>query len=155
MTARIRLLGLLSVAVTALAAAAIAQATTTVEQSPFTADVTLCSSGNTVSISGTLLAVTSTTTTPSGGTVETIHFQPQGVSGIDTTTGTMYRAVGLTRDTTVSFPAGDGFTDTFVNRFHIQATGGGESFLVTETYHITVSPDGTVRVEFDKFESTC
>jgi hypothetical protein len=30
-----------------------------------------------------------------------------------------------------------------------------KSFEVTETYHITISPDGTMRVEFDRFESTC
>ena len=155
MRARMRLLGLLSVAVAALAVAAVAQSATTVVKIPFAADVTLCSSGNTVSISGTLLTVASTTTTPSGGTVETIHFQPQGISGIDTTTGTMYRAVGLTREVTVTHQGGVGFTDTFVNRFHIQATGGGESFLATTTAHITVSPDGTIRVEFDKSESTC
>jgi hypothetical protein len=149
-----RLVGLFSAAAAALVAAAIAQATTTVEKTTFAADVTLCSSGDIVSISGPLLVVASTTATPSGGMVSTIHFQPQGVSGIDTTTGTMYRAVGLTREVTVNSPAG-GFTDTFVNRFHIQATRGGESFKVTETFHITVSPDGTIRVEFDKFASTC
>jgi len=150
-----RVLGLLSVAVAALAVAAVAQATTTIERSPFTADVTLCSSGNTVSISGTLLTVASTTTTPSGAIVETIHFEPQGISGIDTTTGTMYRAVGLTREVTVTHQGGVAFTDTFVNRFHIQATRGGESFLAITTAHVTVSPDGTVRVEFDKSDSTC
>jgi hypothetical protein len=154
MRAKIRLLGLLSVVGAALAVVAIAQAATTSQKTPFATDVTLCNSGDTVSISGSLLVVTSTTATPSGGFIEAIHFQPQGISGIDTTTGTTYRAVGLTRDITVNSPAG-GFTDTFVNRFLIQATGGGESYKATGTAHITVSPDGTVRVDFDREASTC
>ena len=54
----------------------------------------------------------------------------------------------------VTSPPG-GYTETFVNQFHIQATGGAESFLVTELFHVTVTPDGTVRVMFDNFSSTC
>lgn len=51
-------------------------------------------------------------------------------------------------------PAG-GFTETFVNRFHIQSTRGAESFVVTQTFHITITADGTIRVEFDNFSATC
>ena len=46
-------------------------------------------------------------------------------------------------------------TETFVNQFHIQATGGAQSFLVTELFHITVTPDFNVRVIFGNFSSTC
>jgi hypothetical protein len=131
MRARIRLLGLLSVAVAALAVAAVAQSATTVERFPLADDVTLCSSGNTVSISGTLLAVTSTTTTQSGGAVETIHFNPHGISGIDATTGTLYRAVG--REIRLGYQAADGFI-------------GGELFdtrleLATDWFALGLSTD--------------
>jgi hypothetical protein len=54
----------------------------------------------------------------------------------------------------VNSPPG-GTTDTFVNRFHIQATGGAESFIVSEPFHIIIAPDGTVKVEFEKFAATC
>jgi hypothetical protein len=47
-------------------------------------------------------------------------------------------------------PAG-GITEAFVNRFHIQATRGQQSYIVTEFFHITVSPDGTIRSFFDDF----
>jgi hypothetical protein len=137
----------------ALAAPVGAQAATTVEKIPFD-DVVLLCNGHVVEISGTLLSTETTTTTPSGGATIAIHFQPQGVSGVDLATGTPYRATGLTRDVMVTSPPG-GFTETFVNRFHIQATRGAESFVVSETFHITVSPDGTIRVVFDNFSSTC
>ena len=139
--------------VVALAVAVSAQAATTVQQVPFSISVTICN-GDTVQLTGTLLITTSTTSTPSGGLIAAVHFQPQGVSGVDTTTGTVFYAVGLTRDVSVSSPPG-GFTETFVNQFHIQATGGAQSFLVTDLFHVTVTPDGTVSVSFDNFSSTC
>jgi hypothetical protein len=82
------------------------------------------------------------------------HFQPQGVTGVDLVTGTVFHATGLTRDLIVNSPPG-GITETFVNRFHIQATGGVESYIVTELFHVTVTPSGTVTVDFDNFASTC
>jgi hypothetical protein len=33
--------------------------------------------------------------------------------------------------------------------------GGAQSFIVTEVFHITVTPDGTVTVALDKFSITC
>ncbi len=148
-----RLLALVGLVV-ALCVPAAAQAATTTQKLPFEGSVLLCASGDIVELSGTLLVTSTTTVTPSGGFLVADHFQPQGISGIDTTTGTVYRAVGLTRDIFISSPAG-GLVETYVNRFHIQATRGAESYLVKEVFHVTVSPDGTVRVEFDKFSSTC
>ena len=144
---------LLLAVVMALAAAVGAQAGTTVQKEPFDRLVVICN-GDVVELTGTLLTTTSTTSTPNGGLIAAVHFQPQGVSGVDATTGTLFKAVGLTRDVSVTSPPG-GYTETFVNRFHIQATGGAQSFLVIELFHITVSADGTVRVMFDNFSSTC
>ena len=149
MLKRVLLLGV----VMALVAAVSAQAATTVQKVPFDETLVLCN-GDTVELTGTLLTITSTTSTPNGGLIAAVHFQPQHVSGVDATTGTVFRAVGLTRDVSVISPPG-GYTETFVNRFHIQATGGAESFLVTELFHITVTADGTVRVTIDNFSSTC
>jgi hypothetical protein len=82
------------------------------------------------------------------------HFQPQGITGVDQVTGTVFHATGLTRDLIVESPRG-GTTETFVNRFHIQATRGAQSFIVTDLFHITVTPDGTVRVEIEVHSETC
>lgn len=148
-----RLLALVGVVV-ALCVPAAAQAATTVQKVPFVGEVALCSSGDIVELSGTLLVTSTETATPNGGFVFADHFQPQGISGVDTTTGIVYRATGLTRDLFVASPKG-GSTETFVNRFHIQATTGSESFLASETFHITVGADGTERVFIDKFSATC
>jgi hypothetical protein len=147
-----RLLVILAV-VGALAAPVSAQATTTVERVTFEDTFLLCN-GDPIHLSGTLLAVISETATPSGGLVVAIHFQPQGVTGVDQVTGTVFRAGGLTRDLIVNSPPG-GTTETFVNRFHNQATRGAESYIVSELFHVTVTPDGTVTVFFDNFTSTC
>jgi hypothetical protein len=137
----------------ALAAPVSAQAATTVEKVTFDDTFPLCN-GDPIHLSGTLLAVMSETTTPSGGEIFAFHFQPQGVTGVDLVTGTVFHATGLTRDLIVNSPPG-GATETFVNRFHVQATGGAESFIVSELFHITIAPDGTVTVELDNFASTC
>ena len=147
-----RLLMILAV-VGALAAPVSAQAGTTVEKQTVDQTFPLCN-GAPIHESGPLLAVFSETTTPSGGEVLAFHFQPQGVTGVDLVTGAVFHATGLTRDLIVNSPPG-GSTETFVNRFHIQATSGGESFIISELFHVTVTPDGTVRVFFDNFSSTC
>jgi hypothetical protein len=147
-----RLLVLIGAVVT-LAIPASAQAITTVERIPFETTILLCN-GGVVDLEGQLSVTTTSTTTPAGGFVFAIHFQPQGVKGIDITTGTAYIATGLTRDLVVATPPG-GFTETYVNRFHIQATTGAESYIVTELFHVTFSPDGTLRVVIDKFSAPC
>jgi hypothetical protein len=147
-----RLLMILAV-VGVLAAPVSAQASTTVERVTFEDTFPLCN-GDPLHLSGTLLVVISETATPSGGEVVAFHFQPQNVTGVDLVTGTVFHAGGLTRDLIVNSPPG-GSTETFVNRFHIQATGGAESFIVSELFHVTVTPDGTVTVFLDNFASTC
>jgi len=130
-----------------------AQASTTVEQVPFDDTFPLCN-GDPIHISGTLLATTTERETPSGGHLFAFHFQPQGIRGVDLVTGTVFHATGLTRDLIVDSPAG-GTTETFVNRFHIQATRGAQSYIVNDLFHITVTPDGTVRVEIAMSSTTC
>jgi hypothetical protein len=130
-----------------------AQAGTTVERVTFEDEFPLCN-GHLIHISGPLLLTTTDTFTPSGGHVFAFHAQPQGVRGVDLVDGTVFRAVGLTRDIIVESPPG-GTTETFVNRFHIQATGGAESYIITDLFHITITPDGTVRVEVEVHSEPC
>jgi hypothetical protein len=148
-----RLLALIGVAA-ALSVPAAATAATTVQRVPFVGDVALCSSGDIVELSGTLLVTSTTRATPNGGFLAALHFQPQGISGADTTTGTRYSASGLTRDLFVSSPGG-AFTETYVNRFHIQATANAESFDLREVLHVTVGANGSVRVFLDRLSFNC
>src|SRR5439155_2733739 len=126
---------------------------TTTATAPFQADVTACN-GDTIRLSGQLLGVFTATANAAGGVVFSTHIQPQGVSGVDLQTGTAYRGTGLTRDQIVVGPSGV-TTITLVNRFHIQATAGAESFDVSETLHITDQADGTVTAFVDKFSAPC
>jgi hypothetical protein len=102
----------------------------------------------------TLLGVFTETATPSGGFVFSSHFQPQGVQGVDLVTGTIFRATGLTRDIVIFVPPG-GITETFINQFHIQATTGEESFIVSEVFHITITANGDITAFVDNFRATC
>ena len=142
-----------AVVMAALAVSTAASAATTVQRIPIDIEVGLCN-GDTVDLSGTLLDSVVETATPSGGFVLAFHDNPQGLSGVDTTAGTVFHGTGLTRQVDVFSPAG-GETFTFVNRFHIQATGGAQSFIVSETEHVTVTPSGAVTVSFDNFSATC
>ena len=134
-------------------ASSASQASATTEKVPFDADVLACN-GDVIHISGTLLSIFTETATPSGGFVVSSHFQPQGIKGVGLTTGTPYAATGLTRDILVVSPKG-GSTETFVNQFHIQATRGAESFIVSEVFHVTVNANGDVTASVDNFSSTC
>jgi hypothetical protein len=147
-----RLLLILGVVAALAVPVSAAQAGTTVQTVTFDATFPLCN-GDLIHLTGPLLITISATSTPSGGLVFGIHVQPQGVTGVDLTTGTVFQASGLTRDLIVISPSG-GFTETFVNQFHLQATGGAQSFIVTELFHVTVTPDGTVRF-FATFSATC
>jgi hypothetical protein len=145
----------------ALAAAALsvpvaAQAATTIERGTLEGSVTLCASGHIVEFSGPLLTISTTTAMPTGGSVTAVHFQPQGITGVDTTTGAVYRVVGPAGNVFVrSEPGVAGSTETLVVRFHLQATGGGESWIFGEVFHLRINPDGSVRAQFDKLSSTC
>jgi hypothetical protein len=144
---------ILVAALATLASPVSAQAAASVEQVPFEADVLACN-GDVIHLSGRLLVVFTETATPSGGFMFSAHFQPQGVMGVDLVTGTRFIATGLTREITVLSPPG-GFTDAFVNQFHIQATTGEESFIVSEVLHITVNANGDLTASVDNFRATC
>jgi hypothetical protein len=74
--------------------------------------------------------------------------------GVDTQTGTNFIDTGLNLDMVVNVPTG-GVSETFVNRFRLQATGGEQSFIVSETLHLTVNANGDLTVFFDNFSATC
>jgi len=148
-----RLLLVLFAAFVALAVSVSAQAATTVQKITFDTTFPLCN-GDLIHLTGPLSISMTETATPSGGELIAFKANPQGVTGVDLVTGTVFHATGLTRDLVVNSPPG-GSTETFVNQFHIQATAGAQSYIVTELFHVTVTPDGTTTVFFDTFASTC
>lgn len=128
-----------------------AGAFTTVEKIPF--EVTLTECGETISLSGQLNVVFTVQELGGGGFLVTSHANPQGVTGASSS-GARYQATGMTTSTTVSIPSG-GFTATFVNRFHIVGTMGAPTFAVTDTLHITITPNGDVTAVVDNFSLKC
>lgn len=139
--------------VTGFAVPATAHAATSTQTIPLNTFVAACN-GDTIQLSGSLLIIQTGTTTASGGFVFSLHFQPQGVSGVDLQTGTMYRGTGVTRSIAVSSPVG-GSTQTLVNQFRVQATSGGQSFIITELLHVTVNANGTLTAFLDNFSASC
>lgn len=144
---------LIAAVAAALVLPAAAQAATTTFTTPFQADVTACN-GDTIRLSGQLLGVVTATANPAGGVVVSTHFQPQGIRGVDLQTGTAYLGTGLTLDLTVVSPSGV-TSFTYVNRFHVQATAGAESYDVSVTAHITALADGTVTAFVDNISAAC
>lgn len=137
----------------ALVLAGAAQAAATTVTTPFQADITACN-GDTIHLRGQLLTLFTATANRAGGFVFSTHSQPQGVRGVDLQTGTTYLGTGLTRDLTVLSPSGV-TTLTVVNRFHLQATAGAQSFDVSETLHLTALADGTITAFVDNFSAPC
>jgi hypothetical protein len=147
-----RLLFVVGLAVT-LAAPIAAHAATSVTKITFNDTEILCN-GDTLDISGPVLLVLGQTTTPSGGEVTTFRAGPQGISAVDITTGTVFYATGTTTDVVVTSPPG-GSMETFINRFHLQATRGDQSFVISETFHITFTPSGQMTALVEMSSSTC
>ena len=138
--------------ITGLALPAATNAAATTTTIPLQTTITECNLN--IELSGSLLIVATTTSTPSGGFIATIHSQPQNVRGLDLFTGTSYIGTGLTRETFIGLPS-SGLIVTIVSEFHIQATAGGQSFLVSQLFHITVTGDGTITAEVANLYTTC
>ena len=150
---RIRLVGLLAGVACALLCAGAAQAATTVQVLPYNQFVTICN-GDTVQLSGTLLAVTSFKALPSGGHVSVVRFQTQHVTGVDLVTGDTYILASTLSGEGVLNPAG-GAEGTFLSHFELRSTSGAESYVMGLLAHLTVAPDGTYIVNFVKPTIPC
>jgi hypothetical protein len=146
-----RLIALVMPVAVALVIASPASAATTREIIPFEDTITDC--GNTIHISGEVLAIYTVNETPSGGFLVAAHFQPRRITGTDEL-GRPYIGTGLTRDILVVTPAG-GETSTFVNRFHIVGTMGAPTLSISDTFHITVTPSGEVVTVVDRSSVEC
>jgi hypothetical protein len=108
--------------------------------------------GEYIQLSGTLHILFTTMIDDQGGFHTKFQNQPQGVSGTGLTTGDKYQAVGETSGT---FNGKIGFEQTFENNFKIVGQGPGNNFMIHETFHITVNPNGTLTVFLDKTSIEC
>jgi len=83
------------------------------------------------------------------------HFQPQAISGTWESTGTRYRATGVTQQSFKSSLQNGQANLTFVNNFRMIGQGPGNNYLMHENLHITINADGTLTVFHDNFSFDC
>ncbi len=108
--------------------------------------------GEDIRLTGTLNIVLVEKTNGNGHVVFHLGTNPQGATGMGLTTGTVYRATGITLETVTVSP---GFTDTFVNNFRIIGPGRTANVLIHEVFHVTVNAQGVVTAELDHFTAEC
>src|SRR5262245_19514553 len=89
---------------------------------PVDMDVVIPKTGDTVHLSGSLHIVIDETGDSAGGSHITEHFQPQGVSGVDLTTGAKYQGTGVTKAQSI-VTAGGANHLTIINNFKIIGQG--------------------------------
>jgi hypothetical protein len=87
-----------------------------------------------------------------------VHFQlvqmDRNSTGVGLTTGARYRQVGV-QHSTAFFSVGIDEVQTFTLAGGVIGEGQAPDFQAHETFHLTVTPDGQVRVEFDRFRFVC
>ena len=93
-----------------------------------------------------------TTFDNAGGFHSKFHFSPEGVSGTGLTTGDKYQATGVIQG---QFNGKVGVEEIFVNNFRIIGQGNGNNFLLHQTIHTTVNPDGTVTADVNVVSVEC
>jgi hypothetical protein len=85
----------------------------------------------------------------------TLHFQPQGISGVGESTGDKYQATGVTQERFGGSFVNGQFSDTFINNFRIIGQGPGNNYLVHQTFHITFNANGELTAFVDNFSVDC
>ena len=108
--------------------------------------------GETVFFSGTLHGVSVTTIDDTGTFHTVLHFQPQGIHGEGLTTGDNYQWTGATQAT---YNGLVGYENTFINNYRIIGEGPNNNFLIHQTFHATVQPDGEVTIVVDHYSVEC
>jgi len=73
---------------------------------------------------------------------------------IGQTTGTIFRATGVTLFLGDNNPDKGAFTDTFINRYHLVGQGGVQ-FWNFNTIHVTITPDGDITADVLNEYTTC
>lgn len=120
------------------------------ESIPFEASVTIPKTGDVVQLSGALHYKVDETFDSAGGLQFKIQMQPQGVSGVDLTTGVKYQGNGGTQTMEI-FTANGAVSLTSVNNFRIIGQGPDNNYTVHENFHVTINANGDVTAAIDNF----
>jgi hypothetical protein len=145
---------LLTMVQSAAPARAQAATTTTNVTFPFNVVIPNPCTGEAIAFTGENHFVIHTTATPSGTFETTIHSNLQNVSGVGTVTGAIYRAVISNKQTTV-LTAAAGQVNTLIGNFHIIGPGAGNNFILHNTVHVTINPNGEATADVVNFFAEC
>lgn len=109
--------------------------------------------GEDLLLSGDLHILFHFTATPSGAYQYDSQYQPQGMSGVGSLSGTKYQATGMTRDSGrfTALP----YAFTYVNNFRMIGQGTGSNYLVHENVHATINPNGQMTAYVDNYSVEC
>jgi len=131
------------------------QAETTIERLvvPFVFDGVNPCNGEVVLLTGELKITTRTTVDAQGRTHVALTLVPSEVRG-DGESGTEYRAVGGQREH-VQVTESPFFVDSFTSVFNLVSQGSTDNFRQNIVFHVTVTADGTVRSEVERFSERC
>jgi hypothetical protein len=108
--------------------------------------------GDTIQLSGTLHELIFVTLDNNGGFLLHITANGQDVTGVSTTTGVSYH-VGVGDSTTLIGRVGS--VQTFTNSFVLVDQGTAANLIIHFDGHLTVNPNGTVTVSFDRENIQC
>jgi hypothetical protein len=111
-------------------------------------------SGEDVPLRGPLHILSRTTITGKTAHVD-IQANPQDVTGVGSVTGAVYKATGITRQAIQVNGPGFPANETFVNNFRIIGRDAAPSFLLHETFHVTIDANGTLTAAIDNFSVSC
>jgi hypothetical protein len=111
--------------------------------------------GELVVISGQLHVLSHITEDMDGGFHVTIHFQPQGATGVGEDSGDVYRGVGVTREGRNVQGGGLPFVETLVNNFRIIGPGPNNNLQVHQVVHVTINDNGTLIADIDNMSAEC
>jgi hypothetical protein len=76
----------------------------------------------------------------------------RGGSGVGTETGTLYRVAGGSREI---FTTGENGTFTVVTFQNYVSQGSAGNFMARLQLHFTMTPDGNIVVDIDRFDAAC
>lgn len=104
--------------------------------------------GEMVQLSGNLHSVSHVTLDEHGGFHLVLQANPQGISGLGTDSGSVYRGTGATH---ITMNGQVGFEYTGTNTVQLIGQGKAVNFRLHENFHLTVHADGTVTSYHDHF----
>jgi uncharacterized repeat protein (TIGR01451 family) len=107
-----------------------------------------------VAVNGTLRTVVSTTMNQAWNRTRS-YTSYQELAGLGLTSGTAYKAIGVSKETSAVykgfFPRG--FTS--VDSFKLVPEDGGDTLTIHQTTHVTINADGTFTASFDHPRLEC